>query len=428
MPRNQFYPNRAVPPEKFVCRTSELSTIFDKINSRDHVAIFGSSGMGKTSLLRYIENPKFWEERDLDFSEALIVYHNCELSVIDSFWQEVLRKLIDKATGDQDLVSKINALLGLDRIEITDIRELLREIGQRGKFLLLLLDDYHRILGTREEYPENQGKKSKKVLTFLSELRNLAVHNREGQYFSTIVATFQKLHELGPEITRGGSPWYNHYVYLPLKPFSQKDIENHFLNPDSHFFISIPEDVPKEKVLEMTGGYPGLLQCTGDVFSKCDPVDVNTLNKKLKNYADKIFQDIWKSFEKNEQEILQSILIDNSKGKFRGNYYSLDRIKKDFISNSSILNSLQEKGFINQVKKLNKYNFTSSLITDFIGDQLEDQNVSNAKDRKIVINLFIIKITLGQWKQFKEKIQPVTNLISPLARIFNFFANKIEGK
>ncbi len=133
-------------------------------------------------------------------------------------------------------------------------------------------------------------------------MRNLAVHSAEGQYFSTIVATFQKLHELGPEIIRGGSPWYNHYSYLLLKPFSQDDIENHFFNPGSHFFISIPEDIQKEEVLEMTGGHPGLLQCTGDVFSKYDPVDVNTLNKKLKDYADKIFPDIWKSFEKNEQK------------------------------------------------------------------------------------------------------------------------------
>jgi hypothetical protein len=420
MPRNKFYPDKPVPPDKFVCRTSELSTIFDKINSRDHVAIYGSSGMGKTSLLRYIEDPKFWEERGLDFSEALIVYHNCKDLQIHSFWQKVLTELRNEAKDDAYLRSKIDDVLNLETIEITDIREVIREIGKRDKFLFLLLDNYHLILGTQEEYDYT---KSREMLNFLSELRNLAVHSTEGQYFSTIVTTFQRLHELGPEITRGGSPWYNHYAYLPLKPFSQDDIENHFFNPDSHFFISIPEDIQKEKVLEMTGGYPGLLQRTGDVFSNCDPVDVNTLNKKLKNYADKTFQYIWESFDTNEQDILHLILIDNSNnGELRGNYYSLDRIKKDFIRNSSILNSLQDKGFINPAKQLNKYNFTSSLMKDFIGDQLEDKNVSNAKDRKIVINLFIIKITLGQWNQFKEKIKPLTNLISAVTRLLKFYS------
>lgn len=419
MSRNQFYPDKSVPPDKFVCRTSELFTIFDKINSRDHVAIYGSSGMGKTSLLRYIEDPKFWEERGLDFSEALIVYHNCKDLQIHSFWQKVLTELRNEAKDDAYLRSKIDDVLNLETIEITDIREVIREIGKRHKFLLLLLDNYHLIFGTQEEH---DNKKSREMLNFLSELRNLAVHSTEGQYFSTIVTTFQRLHELGPEITRGGSPWYNHYAYLPLKPFSQDDIENHFFNPDSHFFISIPEDIQKEKVLEMTGGYPGLLQCTGYIFSKCDPVDVNTLNKKLKNYADKIFPDIWKSFEKNEQKILGLIFIDNSKGKSKGNSYSIAGIEKEFIRNIRILTSLQEKGFINQVKQPNKYNFTSSLMTDFISDQLEDQNVSNAKDRKIVINLFMIKITLGQWNQFKEKIKPLTNLISAVTRLLKFYS------
>ena len=282
MSRNQFYPDKPVPPDKFVCRTSELSTIFDKINSRDHVAIYGSSGMGKTSLLRYIEDPKFWEERGLDFSEALIVYHNCEGSFTpNSFWQEILQELRNEAEGDTDLQSKIDDVLKLETIEIRDIRRILKQIGKRNKFLLLLLDDYHGILRTREDY--NKGEpKSTEMEAFLSGLRNLAVHNTEGQYFSTIVATFQKLHELGPAVLPGGSPWYNHYAYLPLKPFSKSDIEGHFFNRDSHFFIS---DAPKEEVLKMTGGYPALLQLTGDIFSRFEAVNVDTLNTELKSLS-----------------------------------------------------------------------------------------------------------------------------------------------
>jgi len=41
---------------------------------------------------------------------------------------------------------------------------------------------------------------------FLSVLCHLAVHNTEGQYFSTVVAAFQKVDELGPEISRGAFP------------------------------------------------------------------------------------------------------------------------------------------------------------------------------------------------------------------------------
>ncbi|NEQ39861.1 MAG: ATP-binding protein [Okeania sp. SIO3I5] len=231
MPPTQFFPNKPVPPEKFVGRTFELYKIFSQINNRGHMAIYGGSGMGKSSLLHYIKSPNFWEEKGLNFSAALIVYHNCGGSFTpSSFWQEVLKELRNEAEGDAGLQSKIDDVLKLETIDVRDIRKILREIGKRDKFLLLLLDNYHRIVGTQEEYINNL-EKSRKMETFLSGLRNLAVHSKEGQYFSTVVTTFQKLHELGPIITRAGSPWFNHYLYVDIKPFSQEDIDNFFLAP-----------------------------------------------------------------------------------------------------------------------------------------------------------------------------------------------------
>lgn len=231
MPPTQFYPNTPVPPDKFVGRTSELYTIFDQINNRGHVAIDGSSGVGKSSLLNYIKSPIFWQEKGLNFSEALIVYHNCGGSFTsNSFWQEVLKELRNEAEDDVDLQGKIDDVLQLETIEIRDIRKILREIGKRDKFLLLLLDDYHGILGTQEDYINNL-EKSREIQTFLSGLRNLAVHSTEGQYFSTVVAAFRRLDRLGPDLPRGGSPWYNHYLYVDLKPFNQEDIDNFFLIP-----------------------------------------------------------------------------------------------------------------------------------------------------------------------------------------------------
>ena len=315
MSSNQFFPNKPVPPQKLVGRKSEIYTIFDQINNRGHVAIHGRSGMGKSSLLQYIKSRHFWDDKGLNFSEALIVYHNCEgLFTPNSFWQEILQELKNEAEGDTDLQGKIDDVLKLETIEIRDIRRILKQIGKRDKFLLLLLDDYHGILRTREDY--NKGEpKSTEMEAFLSGLRNLAVHNTEGQYFSTVVAAFQKVDELGPEIPRGGSPWYNHYLYVDLKPFSQEDIDNYFFNPDGHFFISIPDNIQKEKVLEMTGGYPILLQRAGYIFSQSDrDIDINTFKAEFKNQTEYIFKDIWRELTVDEQQLLQLIVVDNFNG------------------------------------------------------------------------------------------------------------------
>ncbi|MEB3339274.1 MAG: ATP-binding protein [Okeania sp.] len=447
MPANKFFPNKPVPPDKFVGREYELNTIFDQIINRGLISIHGSSGIGKTSLLNYIKSPQCWEERQLDFSEVFIVYHNCEgyIFTINNFWRRVLEELKNQTQDYEDLQIEIDRLLD-DEIRISSIRQILKKIGEKNKFLLLLLDDYHAIIRRKEEY-EKDFEKSKEMEEFLSGMRNLAVHSKESQYFSNVVTTFQKLHELGPTITRAGSPWYNHYSYLPLKPFSKKDINNYFFKSDSHFFISIPENIYEEEVLEMTGGYPGLLQFTGNVFSRFDSAALDTLNKKLTGYADQIFQeivntqlrdyaddffqDIWKNIQEDEQKILKLIVIDISKGDVGGKHYSVDGIDKEFIRNRSVLDGLQEKGLIYKLVPGNKYDFSSSLMKDFVREKFEeneDNKVAKATDREILMNLLITKITRGKWEQVKENIQPVINFLQPLTKTFNGDVKEWEGE
>jgi hypothetical protein len=399
MSQNQFYPNDTVPPGKFVGRTSELYTIFDQINNRGHAAIYGSSGMGKSSLLKYIQSPNFWEEKglELNFSKALIVYHNCNVSPTPkSFWQEVLKELRNKAEDDTDLQDKIDGVLEKEEIEIRDIRQILKYIGEKDKFLLLILDDYEKILRTPESYSKDY-KKSQEMQTFLSGLRNLAVHSTEGQYFSTVVAAFRRLDQLGPGLPRGGSPWYNHYLYVDLKPFSQEDIDNYFFNPNGHFFISIPDNISKKEVLEITGGSPRLLQYAGSIFSEPDPnIDINIFKEKFKNRTEQIYKDIWRELTTDEQDILKLIIISNSNGEVSGKHFDLDDIDKDFEAHKSKLTTLQQKGVIynKQEQEPDKYNFSSSLMQDFVRQQF-DKSPSDPEGRAIVFksSKFRTKIT-----------------------------------
>ena len=411
MSHNQFYPNDAVPPGQFVGRTSELYTIFDQINNRGHAAIYGSFGMGKSSLLKYIKSPNFWDEKGLNFSEALIVYHNCELSPTPkSFWQEVLKKLRNEAEGDTDLQGKIDDVLTKEEIEIRDIRQILKHIGKKDKFLLLILDDYEKILRTPESYSKDY-KKSQEMQTFLSGLRNLAVHSTEGQYFSTVVAAFRRLDELGPELPRGGSPWYNHYLYVDLKPFSQEDIDNYFFNPDGRFFISIPGNISKKEVLEITGGYPILLQYAGYIFSELEPnIDINIFKEKFKNQTEQIYKDIWRELTTDEQGLLQLIVIDNLNGEVSGKRYYIDDLDKYFEANKSKLTTLQQKGVIykKQEQKRDKYNFSSSLMQDLVRQKFE-KSLSDPEEREIVFEL----------ERFRAKItQKEVNMLEKTSRLF----------
>ncbi|NEO57810.1 MAG: AAA family ATPase [Okeania sp. SIO3B5] len=431
MPPTKFYPTEPVPPDKFVGRMSELYTIFDQINNRGHVAIDGIYGMGKSSLLKYIKSSNFWEEKGLNFSEALIVYYDCSVISFtpNSFWQEVLKDLRNEAEGDADLQGKIDNLLKEEKtIEIRDIRKILQEIGKREKFFLLLLDDYHGILRTPEDYINNL-EKSREMQTFLSGLRNLAVHSTEGQYFSTVVAAFRRLDRLGPELPPGGSPWYNHYLYVDLKPFSQEDIDNYFFN-SKHFLISILDNIQKEKVLEITGGCPILLQHAGYIFSQSEQdIDINTFKAKFKNQTEQIFKDIWRDLTADEQNLLLGIVIDNLNGEVGGKRYSVDGINKVFERNRYTLTTLQQKGVIYQNSEQDKYNFYSSLMEDLVVQKF-DEKISDPREDKILFEKFGIKLTEKQAKAVKKNAPLINKILGTLIKVvpgINLF-NKSDEK
>ncbi len=417
MPANKFFPYKPVPPENFVGRTSELYTIFDQINKRGHIAISGRSCMGKSSLLKYIESQNSWNEKNLDFSTALIVYKDCgDLSTPHIFWQEVLKDLKNKTHGNADLQDKIEDLLKPEKskIEVRDIRQILRKIGEIGKFLLLLLDNYNDIIRTPEEYSADS-EKSREMLTFLSGLRNLAIQGEEGKYFSTVVATFQQLDELGPKIG-GGSPWYNHYIYVDLKLFSQEDIENYFFN-QKYFFISIPENIQKEKVLEITGGYPTLLQQVGEAFYTKQDIDINTLKTTLNAQNKHIFKDIWINLTEDEKKLLLLIVIDNSTGEINGKSYLVDDIKGVFERNNNKLTTLQNKGIIYNQKEQGKYKFSSSLMQDLVIQEFGEE-ILDPKKREILFEKFGIKITAEVLD--KAKKIPLLSFIKLVKSIFKF--------
>jgi replication-associated recombination protein RarA len=63
MAENPFYVGGPVPAKYFVGRTSEIRTAFDQISKRSHLALYGSPGMGKSSLLRYVASPEIWKQQ-----------------------------------------------------------------------------------------------------------------------------------------------------------------------------------------------------------------------------------------------------------------------------------------------------------------------------------------------------------------------------
>ena len=136
-PKNPFFPAGPVPPESFIGRKSEIALAFDIINKRGnyHGAFYGSSGMGKSSLLYLLTFPEVWQQRGQDYSKAFIVYLNCtniNPFTPSAFWREVLILLREEAEGNDDLKVVIDEVLKEDTVKKENIRLILRKIHQQA--------------------------------------------------------------------------------------------------------------------------------------------------------------------------------------------------------------------------------------------------------------------------------------------------------
>ena len=421
-PPNPFIVGRPVPAENFVGRKSEITIAFDQIYNRSHLAIWGSPGMGKSSFLQKLESPQTWEEYGLDPQEAVIVRFSCERIIPftpSGFWKEVLICLKSKLENETKLQVKIEKLLEREEVNKDSLREILRGIAKKNKFLVLLLDDYDFALQTNEEYDEHA------MQRFLSECRNLAVHSTEGHHLSMIVTSLKRLNELGPGLNPNASPWYNHYLFLRLKPFNNAEIDQMLR------ILRVP--YLREATGEVTGGHPALLQIAGfllyrDLLSGNAP-SVDVFVKDFEEKSQPVFQNIWNRCNEQQQTLLILISLFNLKGYLhKEKKFDVSGIEFIFSQKERELTRLQEQGIVTSIVNEDKtvYSLTSSVMKKWVIQELWNKDEEWLLGReKVFLNLMsrnqkdkLTKAVKWLWDN-QNKVKPILQSFSKLLTLFS---------
>ncbi|BAZ12938.1 hypothetical protein NIES4071_47720 [Calothrix sp. NIES-4071] len=390
---NPYYVGGPVPLEYFFGRASEITTAFDQISKRAHLAIYGSPGMGKSSLLKYLAAPEIWRLRGRDISKVFIVSLSCAgISPFtpSKFWREILSRLYDDAS--EAFQSDIQSILDEETVEKGDLRRILRKIGQQNKFLLLLLDDYDVALRTNEQYTEVE------MLTFLSEFRDLAVHSNEGRYLSTVVTTFRRLNELGPTITPGGSPWYNHYLFRLLRPLTTDEVSTQlFVNISGLFRVG---------VLKIIDGHPALLQNAGyllyETLEAGQTPNIDVFTRDFESATEQYFRDTWRFSTEEEQILLMLIALGNLQGRLnRNTRYGLGDVDLVFSQRNRELVDLEERGVILHAVSEGKivYSFASSMMEWWVIQEIQNSNEEKLLARERVFHNLMSREQAGKVQQ-----------------------------
>ncbi len=376
--QNPFIVGQPVSPDYFAGRTSAIETAFDQILSRSNLAIWGGPGIGKSSFLDLLASPKAWQLRGHDPSSAVIVLLSClsinPVSAVN-FWREIMLLIQEALEKEPALQTEVSKFIDQGNTTKDGLRSILRHLGKQNKFLVLLVDDYDAALRSHEGYGDSE------IAVFLSDCRNIASHSRERQFLSMVVTSLRRLNELGPKLKPDGSPWYNHYLFLPLKPLDETEVAA---------LLGCMPMTPalRDGIREIAAGNPALLQNAGHLLYRelrtGHVPDADAFAKDFQQATVHYFEDIWNLATPVEQILLMMLALCELKGRLLKKRYDLGDIDRVFSQKERELNDLEERGVVlshlQDGKKL--YRFASSMMEWWVVKEIENSTEETLQERQ----------------------------------------------
>jgi hypothetical protein len=304
---NPFIIGGPVGARHFFGRAREVDAVLDPVSNpnRGSVSIVGERRIGKTSLLHYVSAPDVIRRWNLDQTPSVFLFKDCGTIIpfsVTGFWRSVLKQfrseLMDRQVEDR-IVAAIEDLLRTQEINFDDILQLVRSLARANMLLVLLLDEFEHVIRTESRETQTQTR------DFLAGLRGLI--NQRERVLSLIVTTRQPLADLCSDIPFIGSPFFNNFVNVNLRPFSIREARDFIdrLLTDTGMVFSQREKV---LVFSLAGTHPLLLQaaasCVFDVKVQCGRLDVKSVQGRYIDFVQHHLENLWNFSLTGEKEIL----------------------------------------------------------------------------------------------------------------------------
>lgn len=422
---NPFFTGGPISPERFIGRKRDLNALFDVTGERGHLAIHGSSGMGKSSLLQALASPENWKARQKDPEKAVIVHLNCadfQPFTPAKLWRGILDRMQQKRVNDLVLHKNIKIPPEEETAAHTHVLKAIRAIEEHDRGFLLLLDDYDAAVSANEKYTEAE------MLTHLFEFRGIANDTALKRY-STVVATSRRLNELGPrsQVLPAGSPWYNQYTFRPLKPFNDPEIAELVQRMYPRFKVT---ETVRDAIVELAGGNPALLQYACrllyEEWEADSSPDPSAFARDFESRTRQYYQNAWTFCSAQEKMSLMLIALSRLKGRVNSRLeYNVGDVDALLSQRGRELNDLIERGLIVKDQQEECYCFASSIMEWWVIKEIENSTDEAELEQREKILLGLsrkqvdqIKGVLKQvWEQ-KETVKSVIGYVGKLAGAF----------
>ena len=392
MTSNPFsFGNPVSDPSRFFGREREIRQITDRLQSSafESTSVVGERRIGKTSLLKHLANPEVAEQMGLSPDEYVVVYvdfQGCNTITQVRFWGRILKR-VARSLKDEELAAMAKDLVERDQIDQFDLEDLFLEIDDRGLKLVLLMDEFEYVTKN-----ENFG------LDFFAGLRALAIHYP----LAVITATREALVDLCHSESIKGSPFFNIFASVILRPFNQEDSQELVEGIMGESPLQFSEEI-RTAIYEMAGGHPIFLQMAGYFFFEglqmglqegelTDHVERNFLEQ-----AEPHFMYQWDHLTDHERISVLTLLALHHEG---NGTPSMDELKEAYQQADYILPDLIKRGLVLEVD--NGVSLFSSMFSRWLITEVSSSTDEDADEESI--HEWVVR-TEGLDKTFGDKMK-----------------------
>lgn len=291
MPANTMTPQvfiygRPVQPDEFLDRRNELRTVFNRLRHSESTAVVGEPHIGKSSLLLKLADDAT-QQTYLGEDVRCVVTRLLDLHPVGSdytsaiFWKEALEPLQEHpdCAAAAPLLEQ-TAQAGYTR---RPLERLFNHLGQDNRRLVLLLDEFERLL----IHPNFQDS------AFFALLRSLATRTGGLAIVTASRLSVAEMNDQGRSLLEIGSPFFNNVIEMRLHPFDEVTV-GRFLNQTGDAFTS--DD--RRFIRRVAGRHPFLLQAMAAAFFEATGDDRHaSAAERFYEWTAFHFDDLWRALD-----------------------------------------------------------------------------------------------------------------------------------
>lgn len=334
-----FIYGRPVRPGEFLNREPELRTIFNRLRNGESTAVVGEPHIGKTSLLLQLADEATQQAYLGDDARCLVV-SSLDLHPISSgytpitFWEEVLEPL-QEHPGHQTTARLLKRAAQADYAR-RSLERLFNNLGGQGRRLVLLLDEFERLL----LHPNFQDP------AFFALLRSLGTRTGGLALVTASRLSVAEMNERGRGLLETGSPFFNNVIEVRLRPFDQETVDallnqaGDALSPDDRRFVC-----------RVVGCHPFLLQAMAAALMESTGEDRQA--EAAERFYERVsfhFDDLWHSLDDRTCTTAVILSLMELGGRALGKDFAFGEIEKVDAFGPE-LRKLAERGLAAQVGK-----------------------------------------------------------------------------